>query len=720
MGKIFRIFTNDLGTIGRNIIAFIVIIGIVILPALYSWFNIASNWDPYSATDGIPFAVCNLDEGFTYRSLSIDAGQQIVDKLKANPKMGWQFVDEKEARRGVDNGKYYAAVIIPAAFSKNLCSLTTGEFEQSELAYYVNEKKNAIAPKITNAGISTIEQEVKTAYVNTVTNVLATMLNLTATEISGEKDTAINSVIQSLSDITNDIDGLTTGIDVFVSTLRMLKNLLSANEDLLPKIGDVLTQSGDVSANVKSAIDVTRSTSNHVIEAMERMADTTSALQQSMSKQIDDILDKVQTNAGAAADALLSLTDVSRKVISIDNYLLSALRSIESAFQLDLTALINRVETVSQRQQELSNQLAAAASTLRSTGSLSLSIIDNLKKTAAACEEELSFMLTEFQSVRSALNRAVDSAYNVLQQTTDVLQIIGEDMPKVNGVLVSTADSLDELITTFTNVKVMINNSKEKLTRIVEKAESLRGETELTTLLMQIIQDPAALSEFFSQPVTTVTHSVHGVENYGSGMSPFYTSLGIWVGGIVLCAVLRAELTEKQRKKLGAPNHTQEYFGRYLLFLLLAQIQALIVSLGDIFFLGIQCNSPLLFVGGCMISAFVYSLIIYSLTITFNVIGKALAVIILVLQVAGSGGTFPLEVLPQPFQNIAPFLPFRYGNDILREAIAGPEMSVYWNNVLLLLIFVPVALLIGLVLRHPCIRPMRFLDERIHQSDLII
>ena len=184
MGKIFRIFTNDLGTIGRNIIAFIVIIGIVILPALYSWFNIASNWDPYSATDGIPFAVCNLDEGFTYRSLSIDAGQQIVDKLKANPKMGWQFVDEKEARRGVDNGKYYAAVIIPAAFSKNLCSLTTGEFEQSELAYYVNEKKNAIAPKITNAGISTIEQEVKTAYVNTVTNVLATMLNLTATEIS--------------------------------------------------------------------------------------------------------------------------------------------------------------------------------------------------------------------------------------------------------------------------------------------------------------------------------------------------------------------------------------------------------------------------------------------------------------------------------------------------------------------------------------------------------
>lgn len=121
-----------------------------------------------------------------------------------------------------------------------------------------------------------------------------------------------------------------------------------------------------------------------------------------------------------------------------------------------------------------------------------------------------------------------------------------------------------------------------------------------------------------------------------------------------------------------------------------------------------------------MISAFVYSLIIYSLTITFNVIGKALAVIILVLQVAGSGGTFPLEVLPQPFQNIAPFLPFRYGNDILREAIAGPEMSVYWNNVLLLLIFVPVALLIGLVLRHPCIRPMRFLDERIHQSDLII
>ena len=153
---------------------------------------------------------------------------------------------------------------------------------------------------------------------------------------------------------------------------------------------------------------------------------------------------------------------------------------------------------------------------------------------------------------------------------------------------------------------------------------------------------------------------------------------------------------------------------------LLSVLQGLVIALGDLYFLGIQCNDPLLFILGCVISAFVYSMIVYSLTVTFNVIGKALAVIILVLQVAGSGGTFPLEVLPAPFQAIAPFLPFRYGNDILREAIAGADLSVYLHNVLMLLAFVPFALFIGLLLCLPLIKFMHFFDRRIHRSDLIV
>jgi putative membrane protein len=213
---------------------------------------------------------------------------------------------------------------------------------------------------------------------------------------------------------------------------------------------------------------------------------------------------------------------------------------------------------------------------------------------------------------------------------------------------------------------------------------------------------------------------VFPIENYGSAMSPFYSSLALWVGGVVLVAVLNVDLTKRDRKKLGKANSTQLFFGRYIIFFILSQIQALIIALGDVFFLKVQCENLPLFILSCMVSAFVYSLIIYSLTITFSVIGKALAVIILIMQVAGSGGTFPIEVLPGPYKAIAPFLPFKYGINAIRETVAGVHMDAYLKNMGMLLLFIIPALVLGLLLRKPCIKMIGFFNKKIEQSDLVI
>ena len=226
MKNILRIFRNDLQTIAKNIVVFVVIIGISLLPALYAWFNIAANWDPYSATSGLAFAVCSLDEGYTYKALTVRAGDQIVENLRANHQMGWHFVSEREALDGVADGTYYAAVIIPENFSENLCSVTTGTFRQAQLEYYVNQKKNAVAPKITDKGVSAIESEVNDAYVSTITSVVATTLHLTADELSGEKGRAVKTVTDSLEEVVENIDTLDAGVDVFVSTLDTLQTLL--------------------------------------------------------------------------------------------------------------------------------------------------------------------------------------------------------------------------------------------------------------------------------------------------------------------------------------------------------------------------------------------------------------------------------------------------------------------------------------------------------------
>ena len=149
MKKSFQIFKRDLGRLFRNRAAVLILVGISVLPSLYAWFNIAANMDPYGNTKGIQVAIANEDKGADSEQMSLDAGQNIVDNLKKNDQLGWKFVDAKESKKGVRSGKYYAAIVIPDNFSESLLSILSGDIKQPKLDYYINEKKNAIAPKIT-------------------------------------------------------------------------------------------------------------------------------------------------------------------------------------------------------------------------------------------------------------------------------------------------------------------------------------------------------------------------------------------------------------------------------------------------------------------------------------------------------------------------------------------------------------------------------------------
>ncbi len=720
MGKIFGIFINDVKTFYRNIVAFIIIIGITILPALYSWFNIASNWDPYSATSGLQFAVCNLDEGYTYKQIKIDAGKQLTDALKANPKMGWDFVDEKEAVDGVDSGKYYAAVVIPKDFSKNLASLTTGDFVQSKLEYYVNEKKNAVAPKITNSGITAIENEMKSTYVNTVTTILATMLNISATELEGHKGEAVNTVKGALTDLIGDLDTASGITESFVSTLELLKQIIESTKDYLPSIQDAFTKTKTLASDVKSATAAAKKASQKTTDAVGKIIDSVNTMQDHVGGRIEELMSDTEQDVSGVADGLIEITELNRKIISINDRIIAVAFSINESFGIDMTPLISRLESFNAVQQKMIDTLYSSADKIKKTAQLSKDIRKELKTLSNTAKNEVTAVVNAYAALKKPIEKISDDMYNVLDSTSAVIGTAADNIPEFEKNIDNTTKTIDNTVNSFKAVEKTIDRTKTKLKSMITKVDELSASDDLIDLLMAVVNDPGALAEFFSSPVSLETYRLHPVDNYGSAMSPFYTSLGIWVGGIVLIAVIKVELSEKQMKKLKNPGRTQQYLGRYIIFFILSLMQSLIISLGDLYFLKIQCSSPGLFILGCLISAFVYSMIIYTLTISFNVIGKAMAVIILVLQVAGSGGTFPLEILPGPFQEIAKFLPFRYGNDILREAIAGPDIGMYWKNVLILLAYVPFALLIGLVIRIPCIRFMHFIDKRMHQSDIIV
>lgn len=325
MKNIFSIFKYDLKNVAKNIIVFVVIIGIGILPALYSWFNIASNWDPYSNTSELDFAVCSLDKGYSYKALKINAGDEIIKNLKANPKMGWDFVSEKKALDGVKSDKYYAAVIIPKDFSNNLLSVTTGAFKKAEIKYYVNEKKNAIAPKITDKGAEAIENSVNTTYVNKVTDVIATALNLTGDELSSSKKETADKIIATLNNTKADISALKKTNKLFVSTLDSIKALLEANEKMGPAVKSALAKAGAMGNDIKNTLRSLSSTSPQITASLSDILDQDIDYTSDLDDEITAAFKDLSDNADNAANRLSKVTKINNKIISINNKILDVL-----------------------------------------------------------------------------------------------------------------------------------------------------------------------------------------------------------------------------------------------------------------------------------------------------------------------------------------------------------------------------------------------------------
>ena len=698
MKKIFSIFRLDLKSLTKNLIVFVVVIGITILPALYAWFNIASNWDPYSNTGDISFAVCSMDKGYTYDNIKINAGEKIVDNLKKNNKMGWEFVDDKDdAEKGVKDGKYYAAVVIPDNFTENLLSVTSGKFTQAKLHYHVNEKMNAIAPKITDKGISAIQESVDASYVSTIAEKIADVLNITNEELEGGKDKLADRIKTVLNTAKTENESFKKSVDLLVTTLDSIDDLIKANQKMLPQ-----------------------NTSTQLTTTIEELIGAGDSYIQNISTQLNDAFKTVSDDANAAANKFEKVKTINEKKMSINNKLISILQKIEDNLGIDCSKIISRIKNSNSKQQSIINKIVSISNNIKSAGKFPANAKADVDKLISEADSEFAGVNTEFAAIKKSVDDTLNKSYSDLDKVADFAQSIDLENGTLNSAFKAGSNSISSLKSALNNLKDFLDKTNKKIDSAVKRIDTLKNGKSLENLILPIIEDPKALGEFISAPVSYDTDRVYPLDTYGSAMTPFYSSLALWVGGVVLVAVLNVDLTQKDRKKLGKANPVQLFFGRYVMFFVISQIQAVIIALGDLFFLKIQCDNPLLFIITCMISATVYSLIIYSLTITFSVVGKALAVIILIMQVAGSGGTFPIEVLPGPFKSIAPFLPFRYGINALRETVAGVDTNAYLQDIGMLLLFIIPALLLGLVFRKPCIKAIGFFNEKIEESDLVI
>ena len=723
MKNILAIFKADVRGLVKNVLALIIIIGLCILPSLYAWFNIYSNWDPYANTGNIKIAAYSEDEGYTGEDGTVqNMGGKILDNLKENTAIGWTMVNSgEEAIEGVKSGDYYAAVVIEKDFSYKMFNMFAEGFANPGITYYENEKKNAVATKITDTAVSTLQQSIDAQFVDVVIRTVFEQTN----NVSGEIET--NNKIKEFT------DKLTAVNNNLITYETTIESLISANKELTTSVGKAQDEIDSLKGQVDTGIDDVTGVKNGISTTRTSLSDFNAKVKESMA-QIESSLDKVVSE--------LENTTVTDDVRKMADDMIQTMKDVNTLKKeaLKLEAAIKGIKLPSDYDKETQDALNAIGSVIGNADDIrevinGLGITDAADKVTSRIEAELA---KKTDSVEDAVRTCKDYASNmrnmftnslmpqidgILANTEQILATVNTLLESINTTLENTGTIFDGMVSTIgsTNqsleqMQVIIQGVSEKLKSVTELFNGTTEDERVQALRKLMSGDPDTYGEFFSEPVKIDTVEVYPIANYGSAMTPFYTVLALWVGALLLTALVKVKAEPKNLQ--GVKLH-QLYFGRYLLFFVLGQIQALVVVLGDIYLLHCQILAKGLFWFTASLTSFVFTLLVYSLTLSFGDIGKAVAVVIMVIQIAGSGGTFPIELLPSVYRNIYIFFPFPYAINAMRETIGGMYGNMYVKSLLQLMIFAVAALVLGLVIRKPFIKWNHFVEKRMEDTKMM-
>lgn len=728
MKTVLAIFRRDLWRILRNPVALVVTIGVAVLPSLYAWFNIMALWDPYSNVRNLPVAVVSIDRGAQSAETGrINAGRSVIQELRGNKSLGWKFMDDDErAIEEVHSGQCYAAIIIPERFSADLVGIVEGAGNRPALNYYVNEKKNAIAPKVTDTGASTIDQEINAVFVSAVSDALAGKVLQTVGDAQGAADQSRSQVVGDLGEIIDQLDRTDGQLDRIGSTMGQARQTVAGSRSDIKDLQSQISATQATLNRAQSSMAKTRDDSLRFSSALNQaLADGSVRLSSAVTdvntvaggitadlNATQDKVDRVNSGLGQLVDANGEAVD--RLQSGLDQ---SGLHSGDPAYE-SIQRQIDDLKKTNQKQKSSldafkKNSSTALDSGRRAASDLSSAMTDTggtgIKALAAASQSLAGTTMPNLLTGLDAFNASNGSLQGALSNLATTA--------------VQTDALLDQLDSTIGQAQSTLSTTRASLASVRSDLEGVRtdvaalGSSAAWNRMSQTLGlSPESFGKAMASPVELASHTVYPVSNYGSSVAPFYTNLALWVGGFILIAIYKLEVDKEGIRKCTA---TQAYLGRWLLLVFVGFFQALIATVGDLM-LGIQCRQPALFVLAGVFASFVYINIIYALAASFRHIGKALAVVLVILQIPGSSGMYPIEMMPDFFRNLNPWLPFTYGINAMRETIGGMYGNHYWQDMLHIFWYLPVALLIGLVVRRYLLNLNALFDRRLGATDLML
>ena len=736
MRNITAIFKRDLSRIRGSVVALIVAVGLVIVPTLYAWFNIAGSWDPYGNTGNLKVAVANSDDGYMSDLIPVrvNIGDTVVSALRENDQLDWRFVSESDAVEGVRSGEYYAAVVIPENFSSRMMTVFSSDAEHAEIVYYENQKANAIAPRVTDKAASTVRQQIDETFAKTISDVgLATTSSLLEFMDGDQIAAYAGNLSGTLAGAITTLRDASGSVDEFAGLLQSSTGLLDSTSDLLASAGTANKDAEALAGDAKTGLSGMHDALDAAVAAINQSLKDSAGDYDAAAKAIDE--------AFGAADAHVSLTvtqlrdasaDVAKRASDmrdVQDNILAVERDVEGSNlpeklkaelvqKIDIVA--NTVGNVANQQELLAKHLSDAAASLETGAADARAKAQAVKDGIAEAKGSIGGVKDSYNAtLKQQISDLSDAVADVARRGSDMADDLGATVTDLSHAASALSDDLAGAHEVLAGASADLVSAADDLQRLKEGLDTAVTSGDLDRVRELIGSDPAALADALAAPVALDRQAVYHIKNYGSAMAPFYTTLSIWVAGIVLAAMLKANVDEADVKALGNPRLHELYLGRYAFFALLAFAQATLVCAGDLLFFGIQCEHPFQFMLVGWLAGFVFSNMIYTLTVSFDDIGKAIAVVLLVMQVAGSGGTFPIEMTADFFQAVYPFLPFTHAINAMHAAMAGAYGMEFWIELGTLSLYLIPSLALGLVFRRPVIRANRWIIEKLEETKLM-
>jgi putative membrane protein len=813
-----KIAGKDIKSIFKNRFIRISVIAIIVVPLLYSLLYLDAFWDPYARVKDMTIAVVNEDGGALLDGKKVNYGEDVVENLKSNGDVGWEFTSNEKADEGLENEGYYAKFVIPESFSKNIVAAKDGKPQVADLKFVCNEKKNFLAAQIN----SQVEKVLKEEIVSTVSNNYVTVafdslykakdglvkasdgsnelykgigqlndkvpmlaegankLGDGATQLKdgqGELNSGIKSINNGLSEVNSKVPELSSGVDKLYDGSQQVTNGLSeANSkvsNLSPGVNKLYDGSGALTAGSKSLYSAFNNTIypnvnllkdganglNGKLKAGEsdvkKLKEGGEGLKtasesginkgyQSVTDGVDKLISGVNTSSETMSDIATSiLTAVQlNPELAKDPNIKDALVNIQALNDAS-SGTKEQIQALQAGTKEFGNKLGEYNGKVNGFATGTLALIDNVNKVSTGVSEisgglnsleaglnentkdsfgaglkslsdnmsGLNAGLGELKSNIPALSGGIQALYNGSSEIYGGLGQLRSNVPTLSGGIQALYNGSNQLVEGSNKLVDGQNQLSTGVTELTNKVPELEdgveklyeGSNELATGLKDgagemkagLINSSEEMGDFVSAPINMKNEPVNHVPNYGTGFAPYFISLSLWIGSIMMFFVISAKTDDD----FGLSKF-DKVVGKYLSFGFIGLLQAILVSV-VVLGLGLNPTSTVMYFTSIIFLSLVFIAIIQCLISLFGDAGRLLGIVLLILQLTACAGTFPLEIVPKFFKVINPYMPFTYSVELLREVISATTInySIVGKDFLILGVVLLVFLTISVVFK---------------------